>query len=57
MRDGDIIVSLDSLAVSTVDDLHRALSEERIGSVARLGVLRDRELVAVAVRIGERDNR
>ena len=57
VRDGDIIVSLDSLTVSTVDDLHRALSEERIGSVATLGILRDQQRVAVAVRIGERDNR
>jgi len=57
VRDGDIIVSLDSITVSTVDDLHRALSEERIGSFATLGVLRDQQQVAVAVRIGERDNR
>ena len=57
LRDGDIIVSLDSIAVSTVDDLHRALTEERIGSFATLGILRDQQRVAVVVRIGDRDNR
>jgi S1-C subfamily serine protease len=55
VRDGDIIVSLDSLPISTVDDLHRALSEERIGSFAALGILRDQQRLAVTVRIGERD--
>ena len=57
VRDGDIIVSLDSIVVSTVDDLHRALTEERIGSFATLGILRDQQRVAVVVRIGDRDNR
>ena len=57
VRDGDIIVSLDSIAVSTVDDLHRALTEDRIGSFATLGILRDQQRVAVVVRIGDRDNR
>ena len=55
VRDGDIIVSLDSIAVSTVDDLHRALTEERIGSFATLGVLRDQQRFEVVVRIGDRD--
>ena len=45
VRDGDIIVSLDSLTVATVDDLHRVLSEERIGTFATLGILRDRERI------------
>ena len=47
VRDGDIIVSLDSLTVSTVDDLHRALIEERIGSFATLGILRDQQRIEV----------
>ncbi len=57
VRDGDVIVSLDSIVVSTVDDLHRALTEERIGSFATLGILRDQQRVAVVVRVGDRDNR
>ena len=57
VRDGDIIVSLDSIAVSTVDDLHRALPEERIGSFATLGVLRNQQRFEVVVRIGDRGNR
>ena len=57
VRDGDIIVSLDSLTVSTVDDLHRALSEERIGSFATLGVLRDQQRTEITVRIEERISR
>jgi S1-C subfamily serine protease len=50
VREGDVLVSLDESAVGSVDDLHRQLTEQRIGAPARLGILRsfDRlELVAL----------
>lgn len=54
LREGDIIVSLDGVAVASLDDLHRLLTEERIGSVATLGVLRGSVRLDVAVRVGDR---
>src|SRR6476646_5741516 len=40
VRDGDLIVSLDDEVVGGLDDLHRLLTEHRIGTNVRLGVLR-----------------
>jgi S1-C subfamily serine protease len=54
LRDGDIIVSFDSQPVATMDDLHRLLIEERIGSTATLGILRGPERLEIAVEIGNR---
>ncbi len=54
LREGDIIVSLDSVAVASLDDLHRLLTEERIGSVVSLGVLRASERLELRVRVADR---
>ncbi len=54
LREGDIIVSLDTTAVSSLDDLHRELTEERIGTAARLGVLRDSARLDLTVTIRDR---
>lgn len=54
VRDGDLIVALDDVAIESLDDLHRALTVERIGSSARLVLLRDAARLTVAVRIDER---
>jgi S1-C subfamily serine protease len=40
LGEGDVIVACDEEPVTGVDDLHRALSEERIGRPTRLTVLR-----------------
>jgi S1-C subfamily serine protease len=40
MQDGDIIVSFDPEVVTSLDDLHRLLTEDRIGAVVMLGILR-----------------
>jgi S1-C subfamily serine protease len=40
LRDGDLIVGFDGQAVSAIDDLHRLLSEERLGSRVPVIVLR-----------------
>ena len=40
LRDGDLIVSFDGQSVERLDDLHRLLTEARIGKTVRIGVLR-----------------
>jgi S1-C subfamily serine protease len=54
VREGDIIVSFDTAPISSLDDLHRTLTEERIGTFATLGLLRDQQRLDVNVRIGDR---
>jgi S1-C subfamily serine protease len=54
VREGDIIVSLDTEPVSNVDDLHRLLIENRIGMRVVLGVLRDQQRIDVDVRVADR---
>jgi S1-C subfamily serine protease len=54
VREGDIIVSFDTAPISSLDDLHRTLTEERIGTFATIGLLRDQQRVDVSVRIADR---
>ncbi|HEU4928074.1 MAG TPA: trypsin-like peptidase domain-containing protein [Vicinamibacterales bacterium] len=54
VREGDIIVSFDAAPVSSLDDLHRTLTEERIGTFATIGLLRDQQRLDVSVRIADR---
>jgi S1-C subfamily serine protease len=54
LREGDIVVAFDTFAISSLDDLHRALTEDRIGTFATLGVLRDQQRIDLTVRIGDR---
>jgi S1-C subfamily serine protease len=54
LRDGDLIVSLDDATITSLDDLHRALTDERIGSRARLDILRGSERLQLSVHIDER---
>jgi S1-C subfamily serine protease len=46
---GDVVVSFDGTPVTGVDDLHRALTQERAGIAVRLGVLRRTESLTVQV--------
>jgi S1-C subfamily serine protease len=55
LRDGDIIVALDQHQVTSLDDLHRLLTEARIGTTAILGVLRGVDRIDVKVAIADRD--
>jgi S1-C subfamily serine protease len=55
LRDGDIIVSLGEHAVTNLDDLHRLLTDDRIGTTAVLGVLRGVERLDLHVAIADRD--
>jgi S1-C subfamily serine protease len=54
VRDGDLILSLDDTTITSLDDLHRALTDNRIGSRARLGLLRGIERLDLLVHIDER---
>ncbi len=47
---GDVVVSFDSAPVVGVDDLHRALTEERAGVDVPLRLLRRTELLTLTVR-------
>ena len=50
---GDRIVSFAGAAVNGIDDLHRALTAERIGAESRVAVVRGTELVELDVRPAE----
>ncbi|HEX2661124.1 MAG TPA: trypsin-like peptidase domain-containing protein [Polyangia bacterium] len=50
VRDGDLIVGFDDQIIASVDDLHRLLSEDRVGRDVRLTVLRGSQKDVVAVR-------
>lgn len=54
LREGDIIVSLGDAPIAGLDDLHRALTEDRIGATVPLGVLRGSERVELSVRVVDR---
>lgn len=49
LREGDLIVGFDELPVSGIDDLHRYLTEGRVGMKTSLSVLRGTDLIRVAI--------
>jgi S1-C subfamily serine protease len=53
LRIGDIIVGFGDRAISSVDDLHLALSEDRIGHDATMRVLRGGRIQPITVRAAE----
>jgi S1-C subfamily serine protease len=53
LRAGDRIVRFDGRAVNGIDDLHRALTGERIGAAAVLALVRGTELVELEIRPDE----
>jgi S1-C subfamily serine protease len=53
LQRGDVIVSFAGVAVSGVDDLHRLLTEDRIGSVVEISVLRRGERRRLAITPAE----
>src|SRR3954470_11528493 len=54
LRDGDLLVSFDELAIESLDDLHRALTDDRIGTRATLGILRGTSRLDVVAHVRER---
>jgi len=57
LREGDIIVSLDSTPIASLDDLHRLLTGARIGTTASLGILRGAGRLDLTVSIADRPSR
>jgi S1-C subfamily serine protease len=49
LRDGDVITACDSHVVGGLDDLHRLLTEERIGAPVNIAILRSAERRLIAV--------
>jgi S1-C subfamily serine protease len=49
LREGDVIVALDGEPVAGVDDLHRLLTDARVGAVSILTVLRHTEKLVLKV--------
>jgi S1-C subfamily serine protease len=49
LREGDVIVAMDGKPVAGVDDLHRLLTDARVGSVSMLTVLRHTEKLELKV--------
>ncbi len=56
LRDGDVIVALDGQPVAGVDDLHRLLTDARVGAPSKLSVLRWTEKLEVSVVPEEAQN-
>jgi S1-C subfamily serine protease len=50
VRPGDVIVSLDGRPIAGIDDLHRVLSDDRIGRALELTVLREGARNTLAVK-------
>jgi S1-C subfamily serine protease len=53
LQAGDVILSFNGQAIGSIDDLHRLLSAETIGQVAKLEILRNNRSVMVEVIPGE----
>jgi S1-C subfamily serine protease len=49
LREGDVIVALDGKPIAGVDDLHRLLTDARVGASNKLAVLRWTEKLELAV--------
>ena len=49
LQEGDVIVALDDTAVRSVDDLHKLLTDARIGASCELTLLRRSQKISLAV--------
>lgn len=49
LREGDVLISFEGHTISGIDDLHRLLTVQRIGSAVSLEILRDEELVSIKI--------
>lgn len=53
LKVGDIIVSFDGKSVSTIDDMHKLLTDQTIGKIIHLDILRRGEKIKIQVIPGE----
>ena len=49
LREGDIIIGFDEQPIAGIDDLHKLLTEERIGHQSKLIVIRGTQKLDLAV--------
>jgi S1-C subfamily serine protease len=49
LREGDVIVGIEDAAIAGIDDLHKRMTEERIGVRSTLTVLRGTEKLAIGI--------
>jgi S1-C subfamily serine protease len=57
LREGDVVIALDGEPVAGIDQLHRLLTDERIGKGSALTVVRRTEKIEIAVTPGESPSR
>src|SRR3989449_4204418 len=57
LREGDIIVGFDDHPIAGIDDLHKLLTEERIGRKSSLTVIRGTDKLTIDVKPEESQNR
>ena len=57
VREGDIIIGFDDRPIAGIDDLHKLLTEERIGRKGSLMVIRGTEKLVIDVTPEESENR
>src|SRR5713226_5859315 len=57
LREGDIIVGFDDRPIAGIDDLHKLLTEERIGRKSSLSVIRGTDRLTIDVKPEESQNR
>ena len=57
LEEGDILVEFDSASTATIDDLHRILTDGKIGEACRLTVLRRTERLELPIVPGESPSR
>ena len=56
VRERDVIVGFDDRAVAGIDDLHRALTDERVGATTAITVIRRAEKLTLSVVPAEADS-
>lgn len=49
LQEGDVIVQFDETPISGVDDLHRVLTEERVGMISKLDIIRRTEKKSLTI--------
>jgi S1-C subfamily serine protease len=57
LREGDVIVALDGTPVAGIDDLHRLLTDARVGILTELTLLRRGERMSLSIVPGESETR
>ena len=57
LREGDLIIGLDGHNVSSIDQLHRFLTDQRIGQETTLTVIRGADKLEIAITPAESPSR